>query len=539
MEASSSTDRPGDSNSRRSGSAEAESQFAVEFEAVSKRFGAVRANDEVSFCVRPGTIHAIIGENGAGKSTSMKMLYGMDAPDSGRIKVFGREVKFSSPRQAIAAGIGMVHQHFMLAMPFPVWENIVLGEEEVPWFGVLPKSRVLKKLNALAETYGLIADWETPVEELPVGIQQRVEILKLLYRDSKILILDEPTAVLTPQEVQDLLVQLKRLREEGKTVLIITHKLKEILQIADEATVLRGGRVVSRFNLNERRVGIAEIAESMVGRPVDLEGSYERKARGEVALRAEALEFRMLKNFSLEVCAGEILGIVGVEGNGQSDLLEALLLGKRHQRAVKGRIEMLGRTVFCSSSIEKSKTPVAMSAAEILDLGVGWIPEDRHRDGVLLSQSMRENVLLGYQRGKFSKNGWLRLQSLRRESQEVIHAFDVRPDDPEWIVGQMSGGNQQKLVVGREFMRNPRLLVAAQPTRGVDVGAIEFIHQKLIDARNQGVGVLLVSSELDEVFKLADRLVVIYSGNHVGELKREEFDEKRVGRAMAGGSLGS
>lgn len=505
------------------------SPYAVEFDRVSKAFGTCQANSEVSFAVRKGAIHALIGENGAGKSTAMKMLYGMVTPDSGQIRVNGQTVSFQTPRHALRAGVGMVHQHFMLAGPHKVWENIHLGAENSSPLSWLSEAEVCRRLEELGKQNGLSTDCKARIEDLPVGVQQKVEILKLLYRNSEILILDEPTAVLTPGEVTELLAQLVQLKKQGKTILIITHKLKEILAIADTATVLRGGRSVAEFDFSEKRPSLQEVAEAMVGRAVDLEGNYKRQPpRDECAFRVKDLNYGLLKGLDLEVRAGEILGIAGVEGNGQSELLEALCLRSELGAAAEGEIEILGHTVDQNTQLN-----------EIREWGVGTIPEDRHRDGVLLGASLRDNLLLGYQEGRFNssgiKKGIIDQSKLDADAEKVLKEFDIRPADPHWILGGLSGGNQQKLVVGREFLRAPRALIVAQPTRGVDVGAVEFIHQKLMDARNSGVGILLVSSELDEIFKLSDRLLVLYSGRKVGELERPQFDEKRVGLAMAGG----
>ncbi|HTL11055.1 MAG TPA: ABC transporter ATP-binding protein [Bdellovibrionota bacterium] len=520
---------------------------AVEVRELAKAFGTCVANAGVSFCVAPGTIHGIIGENGAGKSTAMKMLYGIYSPDSGEILVHGKGCRWRSPQDAIAAGIGMVHQHFMLAGPYTALDNILLGAESSQrgWNWLprplrpIDRAAARRKLDALAARYGLPVDWEAPVERLPVGIQQRIEILKLLYREARVLILDEPTAVLTPQETLDLFANLKRLKEEGKTVLIITHKLKEVMAVTDRVTVFRGGKVTGEVTTSE--TSPQELAELMVGRKVTLRVQAPPKSKpGPTALKVRDVKLadrghgvQRLKGVSLEVRAGEVVGIAGVEGNGQSELLEAilrpsrLLRGKSEHYVGSGRVEVLGRDV------------TDLPTAEIKELGVGWIPEDRLRDGLLPAFSVRENFLLGQHRSPdFVDHGLVRWNEIEVSLRAALQEYDVRPRDPDVAAGGLSGGNQQKLIVAREFRRKPRLLVAAQPTRGVDVGAIEFIHERILSARTEGAGVLLVSSELDEVLALSDRILVLYEGQIVAEFERGKPDaamERSIGVAMGGG----
>ncbi|MCC7441943.1 MAG: ABC transporter ATP-binding protein [Bdellovibrionales bacterium] len=507
---------------------------AVELVGLSKTFGSVRANDAVSFRVERGSIHGVIGENGAGKSTAMKMLYGIYTPDAGKILVEGKVRRWRSPQDAIAAGIGMVHQHFMLAGPHSALDNILLGAETSrrAWSWLPPplrpidRSAARAKLQALAERYSLPVDWDTPVERLPVGIQQRIEILKLLYRDARILILDEPTAVLTPQETQDLFANLRRLRGEGKTVLIITHKLKEVMAVTDRVTVFRGGKVTG--GVETEATSPQELADLMVGRAVHLQVKVPPQPEpGQAALRLRDLKLtgreggvERLKGVSLEVRSGEVVGIAGVEGNGQSELLESIL---RPAELLSGRVEVLGQDV------------TDLPTAEIKAMGVGWVPEDRHRDGLLLNRPVRENFLLGLQSSAaFSRSGLVQWGEVDAAVKRALEEYDVRPRDPDVNAGGLSGGNQQKLIIAREFERKPRLLVAAQPTRGVDVGAIEFIHDRILKARTEGAGVLLVSSELDEVLALSDRILVLYEGRIVAEFTRAQADEKRIGAAMGG-----
>ncbi|MEK6580561.1 MAG: ABC transporter ATP-binding protein [Bdellovibrionota bacterium] len=519
--------------------------FAVQLKKLKKTFGSLAANEDVSLSVRTGSIHAVIGENGAGKSTAMKMLYGIYPPDSGEILIRGEVKKWRSPMDAIHAGIGMVHQHFMLADPYTALENVLVGDEPYEdrskWIprALRPIShrRARAKLEKLSEQYGLKVNWDSPVSDLPVGIQQRLEILKLLYRDAEILILDEPTAVLTPQEVTELFFNLKKLADEGKTILIITHKLKEVMAVADEITVLRAGKIAGQTRA--RNTTPDQLAEMMVGRKVKLFSEVPPPANvGSPVLKLSQLSLKgalggakdLLQGLSLELCSGEILGIAGVEGNGQSELLQILMdpadLGSR----LSGEIELLGKKVLSSSHVA--------AAGEIRSTGVGVIPEDRIREGLLVESDLRQNFLLGLQRrAPFSKKGFLRQAELNRRVDIALEAYDVRPKDSAAIAGQLSGGNQQKLIIAREFERNPKLLIAAQPTRGVDVGAIESIHRRIFEAREQGAGVLLISSELEEIFALSDRILVIYEGKIVASFSRGEADEHRVGLAMSGAGV--
>lgn len=506
---------------------------AVELKGLTKAFGTgesrVVANAGVDLAVRAGSIHAIVGENGAGKSTAMKCLFGMQRPDEGVIRVLGKEAAFVSAIDAMAAGVGMVHQHFMLAGPYTVLENILLGIEGVSSFAPIAIEKASQKLQELGERYSMPVDPHARIEDLPVGIQQRVEILKLLYRDSKILILDEPTAVLTPKEIESLFANLRRLRDEGRTILIITHKLKEVLALSDEVTVFRQGRTVG--TIATAQATVESLAEWMVGRKVALSvdakaAELSKGAATRLGLKNLTLDrgHAGLNDVSFEVRAGEIVGIAGVEGNGQSELLRALLLPSDRQVLQGGTIEMLGRDV------------TSWSSAAIRCLRVGFFPEDRHKDGLLLDEKVERNILLGHQRNPrfVSSSGVIREEALTASLKKAWSEYDVRPNREGIAARGLSGGNQQKLVIAREFEHEPELLIAAHPTRGVDVGAIEWIHRKLISARDAGAGVLLISSELEEVLALSDRILVMFDGAVVAEYARGEADALALGRAMAG-----
>jgi ABC-type uncharacterized transport system ATPase subunit len=502
---------------------------AVELRGLTKRFGSVVANDGVNLRIEPGTIHGVIGENGAGKSTAMKMLYGIFPPDSGEIIVHGEKRVWASPADAIAAGIGMVHQHFMLAGPYTALDNIVLGAEPVR-LGVIDRRRARIRLESLARQYGLAVDWNAAIENLPVGVQQRVEILKLLYRDARILILDEPTAVLTPQETNELFRNLKHLRDEGKTIILITHKLKEVMSFTDHVTVFRAGKVTGEMPTSQTNP--QELANLMVGRKVVLNIDVPvARPRDESAMEVAALNLagtvagsrHKLADVSFSVRRGEIVGIAGVEGNGQSELLQAILHPRDPLCRTSGTVRFLGEDV------------TRWDARRIRDLGVAVIPEDRQREGLLLDRSVSENFLLGLQRSAaFSHAGLLNSKNLRDAATQAEEEYDVRPRDLAIPAGKLSGGNQQKLIVAREFQRQPRMLIAAQPTRGVDVGAIEFIHNRIVRARDEGAGVLLVSFELEDILTLSDRILVMYEGRIAAEFARGQVAESELGLKMAG-----
>jgi len=499
----------------------------LELRNITKRFGNVLANDRVNVVVRTGTIHAIVGENGAGKSTAMRIAYGFYRADEGEILVDGNPHKIHSPHDAIALGIGMVHQHFMLVDTMTVAENIVLGAEP----GTAAALDVIgaeKRIRALSDEFRLSIDPGARIEHLSVGQQQRVELLKALYRQARILILDEPTAVLTPQEVDEFFRILRRMRDQGKTVIIITHKLEEVLSISDEVTVMRDGRVVGQRKTAETNA--AELARLMVGREVLLRVQKQPATPAEVVLNVCRLSMKSrLSEISFSVRAGEIVGIAGVEGNGQTELIEALA-GLIQPSRLGGRVEFQGKDISL------------LNARERKEMGIAHVPEDRHRRGLLLESSLAENSILGihYREPAVRRRGGIMLDGtrIRTRAEQVIREFDVRPPDCELPARALSGGNQQKLIIGREFKLPPKLLLVSQPTRGVDIGAIEFIHRKLVALRDSGCAVLLVSAELEEVTALADRLMVIYDGRIVGEVDPAWASKEEIGLMMTGGLRG-
>ncbi|WP_243028186.1 ABC transporter ATP-binding protein [Thermus albus] len=484
---------------------------------ITKRFPLVLANDRISLDLNWGEVLALVGENGAGKSTLMKIVYGLQPPDKGEMWVDGQPYRPKSPLDAIAHGIGMVHQHFMLVEPFTVLENLVLGlEPGGPLYLNLEEAR--KRATALMAELGFQVPLDERIENLPVGLQQRVEILKALYRQAKILILDEPTAVLTPQEAEELFRFLRAYVAKGNAVIFISHKLKEVLAVSDRVTVIRDGKVVG--TVDTPKTSLEELARMMVGREVVLRVEKGPAKPGEVVLEVEGLEAPpRLRGVSFSVRAGEIVGIAGVEGNGQTELVEALA-GLRKYR---GTVRYLGH-------------PLPHQALRVREAGVSHIPEDRLARGLVLDFSVRENAILGDQRRPPFRGflGFLDGKAMEHHARALVETFDVRPRSTELSARRFSGGNQQKIVVGRELLRGPRLLIAAQPTRGVDVGAIEFIHQRLVEARDQGLAVLLVSADLSEVISLSDRILVMYEGRIVGELTPEEAKEERLGLLMAG-----
>lgn len=516
---------------------------AVELREVCKRFGSVQANLDISLSVGKGSIHGIIGENGAGKSTAMKVLYGLYAPDSGAVLLDGNVRRWKSPREAIAAGVGMVHQHFMLGKPYSALDNIILGSEPChAWSKALPgplqwldRRQARARIEKLAEQTGLAVNLDARVEQLPVGIQQRIEILKLLYRNANVLILDEPTAVLTPQEVRELFVTLRGLRDQGKTILIITHKLKEVISVTDDVTVFRAGRVSGSAVTADCTE--ADLARMMVGRDVTLRVAAPAESKpGEAVLELDNVSLdhaafhrkginHLLHDLSFSVRAGEIVGVAGVEGNGQSELLQILCHPSDYKGVLHGRLQILGSDAK------------GLASNDLRGVGVGIIAEDRQREGVLLDSPLDENFLLGFQdKAKFRRGHWfIYWRRLRDRALAAMQAFDVRPLILANPMAGLSGGNQQKFVIAREFQDDPKFLIAAHPTRGVDIGAIEFIHSRILDARNRGAGVLLVSSELDEVLSLSDRILVMYEGRVVAELARSEADAETVGIYMGGG----
>ena len=495
----------------------------LELRNVTKRFGAVLANDHLNITVDSGTIHAIVGENGAGKSTAMRIAYGFYTADSGEILVDDAVREIRAPRDAIALGIGMVHQHFMLVRPMTVTENIVLGAE--PGSAVaLDLRKAAAAIRGLSEEFRLTVDPDAIVETLSVGQQQRVELLKALYRRAELLILDEPTAVLTPQEVEEFFAILRRMRSQGKTVVIITHKLSEVLAISDRVTVMRDGRVVG--NVKTSDTNAAELARLMVGREVLLRVEKSPAKPGQDVLTVRDLSVKRVNGVSFAVRAGEIVGIAGVEGNGQTELIEALA-GLLPEGQVTGTIAFGGRDLR------------TVDARRRREIGIAHVPEDRHRRGLLLEFSVSENSILGvhYRPPAASGMGTMLLdkKAIERRADLVIREFDVRPPNPALPARALSGGNQQKLIIGREFELPPVVLLISQPTRGVDIGAIEFIHRKIIAMRDVGCAILLVSAELEEVTALADRLLVLHNGRIAGEVDPSLATAEEIGLLMTGG----
>ncbi len=501
--------------------------YAVDMCHITKKFSLVLANDDVNFTVQRGEIHALVGENGAGKSTLVNILYGLLRPDRGTILINGHDVKLSDPGDAIKLGIGMVHQHFMLIPPFTVAENVVLGQEPSIG-GIVDKTRANRIVRELSEKYGLKVDPTAKVETLSVGIEQRIEIIKVLYRGAEILILDEPTAVLTPQEVEELFEIMGSLKEQGKTIIFITHKLQEVMAISDTVTVMRRGKVVGTVHISD--TSRQAIAEMMVGRPVLFRVERTQADPGEVVLAVNNLNaldnknLPALRDISFNVREGEILGIAGVEGNGQTELVE-VLTGLR--RAQSGQVELTGQII----------TDLAPRA--VRERGTGHIPEDRQQRGLVLDFSFAQNMVLGiHYRRPYVRPMLLdviNLGPIKEKAQRLLQEFDIRPPDQQNPAGNLSGGNQQKVIVAREFDQNPKLLIAAQPTRGIDVGSIEFIHQRLLQARDDGKAVLLVSADLEEILSLSDRIAVMYEGRIVGILEPAEATEARIGMMMTGG----
>jgi general nucleoside transport system ATP-binding protein len=492
----------------------------IELKNITKRFGAVIANKGINLTIQHKSIHALVGENGAGKSTIMKILYGFYTADEGEIFVDGVQRHIRSPHDAIALGIGMVHQHFMLVPPMTVLENIILGAETTH-AGRIDFKQAEEQVQKLLDDFGFKLNLQQKVEDLSVGQQQRVEVVKALYRGARILILDEPTAVLTPPEVEEFFRILRGMREQGKTIIIITHKLNEVLALSDRVTVMRDGQVVGE--LETAQTNAAELARLMVGRDVLL-----RVEKPPAQPKADVLVVNHLQLFdtsepiTFTVHAGEIVGIAGVEGNGQTELIEVLagLL-----KPVAGNFAVNG------------KLGGGLTARQIKELGVAHIPEDRHRRGLLLDSDLTDNSILGthYRNPVASMLGFLNHMAAVVKSKRLIHDFDVRPANQALAAKVLSGGNQQKLIIGREFDIQPKLLLVSQPTRGVDIGAIEFIHRKLVELRDAGAAILLVSAELEEVLSLSDRVLVMYQGRIVGEVDPQEASQEEIGLLMTGG----
>ncbi|MCF6093166.1 ABC transporter ATP-binding protein [Microaerobacter geothermalis] len=497
--------------------------YVVEMKNITKRFPGIIANDHISFKVKKGEIHALLGENGAGKSTLMNILFGLYQPDEGEIYINEEKVIISDPNEANNLGIGMVHQHFMLVEKFTVTENIILGHEPKKG-GTIDYLKARETVIQLSQKYGLAVDPDAKIEDISVGMQQRVEILKTLYRGAEILIFDEPTAVLTPQEIEELAVIMRNLVEEGKSIILITHKLKEIMAICDTVTIIRRGRVIDSIPVKDTNPN--ELAAKMVGREVAFEVDKKPASPGEVILDVKditALDnrgYQILNGISFEIRSGEILGIAGVDGNGQSELIE-VITGLRS--AQSGHIFLNGKNI------------TNQSPRMISESGVSHIPEDRHKRGLILDFTMGENMVLEtYFYPDFQTNRLLDYQKINRFAEKLIAEFDVRTPDVQTLARALSGGNQQKAIIAREVTKDPDLLIAAQPTRGLDVGAIEFIHKRLVEQRDKGKAVLLISLELDEILRVSDRIAVIYEGKIVGFVDPKETSEQELGLMMAG-----
>jgi ABC-type uncharacterized transport system ATPase subunit len=496
----------------------------LELRGITKRFGSLVANDDINLVVESGEIHSLLGENGAGKSTLMNVLYGLYQADGGQILLGDQVQAFKGPGDAMAAGIGMVHQHFMLIPVFTVAENVVLGNEPNNRIGALDLNEARKRVTEISDRFGFNVDPDALVQDLPVGVQQRVEIIKALSRNAKVLVLDEPTAVLTPQETDELMQIMRDLAKAGTSIIFITHKLREVQAVADKITVIRQGKVVGQASPTSTA---SELASMMVGREVDLQVDKKNQSAGDVILSVENLSVlddrdqRAVDGVSFEVRAGEVLAIAGVQGNGQTELAEALL-GLRSMVRGSGQVSLSG-TALNGLSVRKH-----------LEAGIGYVPEDRKKDGLVSEFSISENFMLNGSFGKPFANG-VNIDFAARDeiSSKLIAEFDVRTQSASTPVGKLSGGNQQKVVVARELSRDVKLLIAAQPTRGVDVGSIEFIHERIVAERDSGRAVILISTELDEVLALADRIAVMYRGRIVGIVDAKTSREQ-LGKMMAG-----
>lgn len=500
-----------------------QSGAVVQLKGITKRFPGLVANDSINFELKKGEIHALLGENGAGKSTLMNILFGLYQPDEGEIWINGKQSVIDGASKAIELGIGMVHQHFKLVQPFTVAENIVLGNE--PKKGTTIDYKLAnQKVKEISERYGLKVDPQMRIQDITVGMQQRVEILKTLYRGAEIVIFDEPTAVLTVQEIEELIEIIRNLAAEGKSIIIITHKLKEVMALSNTVTVIRRGKVIRTVKTSE--TSERELAELMVGRDVNFKVEKTKRQAGEVVLSVDHLRMKgdqskmALDGTSFQVRAGEIFGIAGVDGNGQSELIYAIT-GMRKVQG--GKVTLNGRDITNDS-------PRSISTA-----GVGHIPEDRHKHGLVLDFSLSENMILNtYFKPEYGKSGFIDYKAMDELADKLVKEFDVRTSGIHTQARALSGGNQQKAIIAREINKNPDLIIAVQPTRGLDIGAIEFVHKRLVDARNEGKAVLLVSFELDELYALSDRIAVMYEGKLVGEVDADHRDDERLGLLMAG-----
>ncbi len=499
--------------------------YAIEMLNITKRFPGIIANDNITLQLRRGEIHALLGENGAGKSTLMSVLFGLYQPEEGTIKKDGKVVSIKNPNDATALGIGMVHQHFKLVECFTVLDNIIMGVEPTK-MGFLQKKEARRKVMELSERYGLHVDPDAKIEDITVGMQQRTEILKMLYRDNEILIFDEPTAVLTPQEIDELMQIMRNLAAEGKSILFISHKLAEIMAVSDRCSVLRKGKYIGTVNTKDTTA--QELSAMMVGRNVNFHVEKEDKEPGKVILKVENMTVashlhknNAVKNVSLEVRAGEIVCLAGIDGNGQTEFVYGLT---GLEPLVSGKITLNGKDITNAPIRERSVS------------GVSHIPEDRHKHGLVLDYSLEDNIVLQrYFEPEFTKAGFLRRKNIREYADQLIEQYDIRSGQgPVTIARSMSGGNQQKAIVAREIDRDPQLLIAVQPTRGLDVGAIEYIHKQIVAARDAGKAVLLVSLEMDEVLDVSDRILVMYEGEIVGELNPKKTTAEEMGLYMAG-----
>ena len=498
-------------------------EYVIEMLHITKVFPGIKANDDITLQLKKGEIHALLGENGAGKSTLMSVLFGLYQPEEGIIKKDGQEVTINDPNDATALHIGMVHQHFKLIDVFTVLDNIILGAEDTK-LGFLEKKTARKKVQELSDRYGLKVDLDAKIEDITVGMQQRVEILKMLYRDNEILIFDEPTAVLTPQEIEELMQIMRGLTKEGKSILFISHKLNEIMEVSDRVTVLRKGKYIGTVNTNETTQ--EELSRMMVGRPVQLVVDKTPAKPGEPVLEVENLTVPLhkndaVKNVSLTARRGEIVCIAGIDGNGQSEFVYALT---GLEKATGGKITLCGKDITHASIRQRSLT------------GMSHIPEDRHKHGLVLDYTLEQNLVLQrYFEPQFQHGGFIRFDEVRKYADKLIEEYDIRSGQgPVTVVRSMSGGNQQKAIVAREIDREMPLIVAVQPTRGLDVGAIEYIHRQLVHERDEGKAVLLVSLELDEVMNLSDRILVMYEGEIVGEFDPKKVSVEELGLYMAG-----
>jgi simple sugar transport system ATP-binding protein len=500
-------------------------EYVIEMLNIRKEFSGFVANDNITLQVKKGEIHALLGENGAGKSTLMNVLFGLYQPEQGEIRVKGKPVKITNPNIANDLGIGMVHQHFMLVDVFTVTENIILGKETTKG-GRIDLKQAEKEVREISERYGLSVDPKAKIADISVGMQQRVEILKTLYRGAEILIFDEPTAVLTPQEIKELIQIMRTLIKEGKSIILITHKLKEILEVCDRCTVIRKGKGIGTVNVSETNQN--ELASLMVGREVVFKTEKKPAEPQQEVLNIKDLVVKdsrgvtAVNGLDLQVRAGEIVGIAGIDGNGQSELIEAIT-GLR--KSESGSVKVNGKELL------------NLAPRKISESGVGHIPQDRHKHGLVLNYPIGENMVLQtYYKRPFSKRGILNFTEIYNKARKLITEFDVRTPSEYTLARALSGGNQQKAIIGREVDRDPDLLIAAQPTRGLDVGAIEFIHKRLIEQRDHGKAVLLVSFELDEIMNVSDRIAVIYEGKIVAVVDPKETTEQELGLLMAGSS---